>query len=87
MDISAGYDIHTLLLGIAGTGVVGKIALMAVRTMPPPPATCGFLCRWFYDFAQSFGENPDKVGNTQDPKKPIGVELPIVSISKQQEGA
>ena len=82
-----GFDLHTVLLSAVSTGVVGTIALMAIRTMPPPPASCGFWCRWFFDFAQNFGENPDKVGNTQDPKQPVGVELPIVSISKQQEGA
>lgn len=45
--------------------VAGKVFIMAARTMPPPPAACGFWCRWFHDFIQAAASNPDKVGQTR----------------------
>lgn len=80
--VAAGFDIHTILLTFVGTGGVVKLGLMAIRSMPPPPATCGFWCRWFFDFVQLAAENQDKVGKTQAAGQPIGVEQPTATISK-----
>lgn len=77
------FDVHTMLLSAGGTAVVGKLALMAARTMPPPPESCGFWCRWFYDFVQAAGENSDKVGKSQAPGRPVGVEQPVATVSQQ----
>lgn len=70
-------DIHTVLLGIVSTAGVGKIILMAARTMPPPSEKCGFWCRWFYDFMQSLGENPDLVGKVLTPNPTANPEPPL----------
>lgn len=80
----ANFDLHTIVLAAVSTGMVGKVALMLARTMPPPPASCGFWCRWFYDFVQNFAENQDKVGKSQDPTKPVGIEQQTVTISKAE---
>lgn len=79
-----GFDLHTLALSAITTGALGKAALMAARTMPPPSASCGFWCRWFYDFVQNFAENQDKVGKSQDPSKPVGVEQQTLTVSKTE---
>lgn len=84
MLVEADFDTHTLLLTLVGSGAAMKVALMAARTMPPPPDTCGFWCRWFFDFVQNFAENQDKVGKSQDPTKPIGVEKQVITASKTQ---
>lgn len=80
----ADFDLHALVLSGLATGVLGKFALMAARTMPPPPASCGFWCRWFYDFVQNFAENQDKVGKSQDPTKQIGIEQQTLTVSKAE---
>lgn len=56
---------HELALSVVSTGALAKFALMAIRTMPPPPEKCGFVCRWFYDFCQAAGDNPDKLGQSR----------------------
>ncbi len=60
-----GFDINTLLLSVVSTGALGKVFLIAVRTMPPPPADCNFACRWVFDFLQSLGDNADKLGSVR----------------------
>ena len=77
------FDLHTIILTAVSTGAAGKLMLMAARTMPPPPASCGFICRWSYDFIQAFAENQDKVGKTQAQGQPVGVEQPVATLSKQ----
>lgn len=74
---------HTILLSVGGTAAIAKFSLMAARTMPPPPEHCKFFCRWAYDFIQAACENSDKVGKSQAPGKPVGVEQPTVTLSKQ----
>lgn len=76
------FDIHTLVLSVLGALGSGKILLMLVRSMPPPPASCGFWCRWCYDFLQLTAENQDKVGKSQAAGQPIGVEQPTATLSK-----
>lgn len=61
----APHDLESLILTGISTGFIGKILLTAIRTMPPPPSTCNFPCRWFYDFIQSFGDNQDKIGQSR----------------------
>lgn len=75
-------DLHAIVLAVGGTAAIGKVALIAARTMPPPPESCGFWCRWLYDFVQNACENPDKVGRSQDPNKPIGIEKQSLTVSK-----
>lgn len=81
-DTGAGFDIHTIILSVLGALGSGKLLLQLARTMPPPPASCGFWCRWFFDFIQQSAENQDKVGKTQALGQPIGIETPTRTDSK-----
>ena len=83
----AEFDMHTIFLTLVGTGGLVKIILMVIRSMPPPPTTCGFWCRWFFDFCQLAAENQDKVGKSQAVGQPIGVEQATIAISKQTADA
>lgn len=56
------------LFAIVSTGLGAKLISIAIRTMPPPPGTCGFWCRWFYDFLQQYGDNTDQIGSKRNPK-------------------
>lgn len=55
-------DWHSLIITGGGVAILGKFYLILVHSMPPPPANCGFWCRWGYDFMQSSAENLDKIG-------------------------
>jgi hypothetical protein len=74
-------SLHLLYLAVGGTAAVGKAFLMLARTMPPPPENCRFWCRWFHDFVQELAENQDKIGNSQDPAKPVGQAKQTISAS------
>ena len=52
-------------------GAAGKLFIMAADTMPPPPADCGYLRRWFHDLAQRVASNSAKVGETRPKDEPI----------------
>ena len=81
MSPEAAETMHTVFLAAGGMAAVGKIFLMAARTMPPPPENCKFWCRWFHDFVQELAENQDKVGKSQDPDKPIGQAKQTAEVS------
>lgn len=81
--IANSFDMHTIILSVVGALGSGKILLQMARTMPPPPQSCGFWCRWFFDFVQATAENTDKVGKSQAINQPVGIETPQTTLSKQ----
>ena len=55
-------DPQWLVPGAGGTLFLTKLFLNFARSMPPPPASCGFWCRWSFDFIQAMADNADRHG-------------------------
>ncbi len=67
-------------LGTGATLFLTKLFLNFARSMPPPPSSCGFWCRWSFDFIQSMADNADRHGQVRQPLPPAEPIPPIVDV-------
>lgn len=75
-------DWASMFIAAGGMAGLGKVFLIAARAMPSPSPNATYFNRWAHDFIQGLAENSDKIGKTQDPAAPIGIDRPQLTLSK-----